>query len=112
MKDFLINFAKSKVATIAQKTGKSEAEILSAIEKGKDGGYDMARQVGLTKDVAKQIYDKYGYLADRIPLVGRALFNSEFAKILPNLDDEPQVSKRPQQAVARPAKKFDKSKYF
>ena len=112
MKDFLIGLAKSKITQIAAKTGKSESEILSAINKGKNGGYDMARQLGLTKGVAQQIYDRFGYLADRIPVVGRALLDSEFAKVLPHLDDEPQPSRETRRAETKKTKKFDKSKYF
>jgi|GEM_PF-5379097 len=115
IKDALINIAKGKISQIAAKTGKSESEILSAIEKGKDGSYAMARQLGLTKDVARQIYDRFGHLADRVPIVGRVLLDSEFAKVLPHLDDEPQVNRetrRTTQSANSTAKKFDKSKYF
>jgi len=112
IKDALISMAKGKISQIAAKTGKSESEILSAIDKGKDGSFAMARQLGLTKGVAKQIYDKFGYLADKIPLVGRTLLDSEMAKILPHLDDEPQPNRVTRRAETKKAKKFDKSKYL
>jgi len=112
IKDVIIGYVKSKMGAITAKTGKSEDEILSAIDKGKDGGYEMARKLGITKDVARQMYDKFGYLADKVPVIGRAIFDREYKNMLAQLDDEPQPNRETRRADAKKAQKFDKSKYF
>ena len=111
IKDALIALAKSKVSQIAAKTNKSEDEILSAIKKGKDGGYAMARQLGITKEVAKQMYEKFGHLADKIPIVGRAVLDSEFSKAMSQLDDEPQPNREHRRAEKKKTGGFDRNKY-
>jgi len=112
IKEALLGYVRSKMGAITAKTGKSEDEILLAISKGKDGGISMARQLGITKDVAQQLVDKYGHFADKIPVLGRALLDSELAKILPQLDDGPGLNRETRRAEAKKTKKFDKSKYF
>ena len=109
VKDVLIGIAKNKISKASEVSGRSEAEILSAINKGKDGGLEFARQIGLTKSAARDLYSQWGHLADKIPIIGRAVLDKEFNKILPHLDDSPQSGKSPKQARSKSA--VDLSKY-
>jgi len=124
MIDAVVGYVNKKIGIgkLAKKIGKSEDEIYSAIKEGKKGSISVAKRLGINKAIAQGIYDKFGYLADKIPLVGRPLLDKEFAKILPQLEDddsdEPSATRRPSASNSSKPKtkknksKFDKNKYF
>ena len=112
IKDLLAGEFKKHIGKIARKAGRSEEDVEAAFEKGKNGTYTMARELGLTQDVARNIIEYVRPVARKIPFLGEAILDSEAAKILPELDDDrPRAIQGQQRARAKKSDGFDKSKY-
>jgi len=116
IKGLIVDEFKKNIGKIARKAGRSEEDVKAAFEKGKNGTYEMARELGLTRDVAREIIEYVRPIARKIPFLGEAILDSEAAKVLPNLDDEPRAFQGRQKAGTAGARtknpgRFDKSKY-
>jgi len=120
MLDILFNLASSKTASISRITGKSEKEIKTALEKGRqylpqlknanDGGVGLAKSLGIDRAFAEDIYKKYGHYADKVPLVGRAMLDREYNKIIEALDT-PTGNRETRRTEAKSQGSFNKNKY-
>jgi len=120
MLDVLMNLAQSKTASISRITGKSEAEIKSAFDKGrqylpqlknaKDGGVGLAKSLGIDRAFAEDIYKKYGHYADKVPLVGRAMLDREYNKIIEALGT-PTGDRETRRTQTKNQGSFNKNKY-
>ena len=120
MIELLTNFIQGKTSKIAKVTGKSEAEIESAIEAGKkyipqarnatDGGAGLLKSLGVNREFLDEMYNRFGKYADRIPFIGRAVLDHEYKKMASGLD-APTPPNRAERRAASKAQGFDKSKY-
>jgi len=123
MINLLMKYAKSKVTQIAQASGKSEDEVNSAIEKGKqylpqinnshDGGIELAHSLGIDRSFAESMYDRFAHIADKIPFFGRAILDKEYNKLIQNLDDhsKPQLNRCQRRAELKNSGGFNRNKY-
>ncbi|MCL2377811.1 MAG: hypothetical protein FWC77_01655 [Defluviitaleaceae bacterium] len=112
IKDLIVGEFKKNIGKIARKAGRSEKDVESAFEKGKNGTYAMARELGLTQNVARDIIEYVRPIARKIPFLGEAILDSEAAKILPGLDDDkPRPNREQRRAGAKKTSGFDRSKY-
>ena len=112
IKDLLIGEFKKNIGKIAQKAGRSEKEVTDAFEQGKNGSYAMARRLGLTQDVAREIIEQVRPYARKIPFLGEAILDREAERVLAGLDFDPQPNRQQRRVESKKTKKFDKSKYF
>jgi len=112
VKDLIAGEFKKNIGKIARKAGRSEADVKAAFEKGKNGTYSMARELGLTQSVAREIIEYVRPIARKIPFLGEAILDSEAAKILPGLDDDrPRANREQRRAEAKKTGGFDRNKY-
>jgi len=121
MLDFLMGLAQSKTSNIARITGKSEAEIKSALEQGrkylpdiknsKDGGRGVMQQLGIGRDFVDEMYNKFGHYADRIPGVGRAALDSAYRNLTSSMGTPAAPNCDERKEEHKGSDNFDRTKY-
>jgi len=112
----IVSLAKRQAGTIAKVVGRPEQDVRDALQQGskllpelmgsKDGGVDVLRRMGVSKDFLDDMYKRYGKFAGKIPGMSRNTFDSTYKALSGSLAGE-----RPASRTQKKQTSFDKKKY-